>query len=152
MESVEIYKKNIDDSNVNQKAIVFKVLFNNDVSQGLVPYNNLPYDNEMSESKQLLLKFFKKIQLSIRTEKQKSNLRTIYLHNPRDVLPHYNMTEEIYNANKDILDTMNIVIFIREPRYDINDPEYDSYNANEDMRLQHLLDYVQYKREHPNNN
>ena len=149
MQNKIVYQKEIDYSNIHDKAIVFKVLLDEQGNEQIFPYNQLPYESEMSENKELLMKFFKRVTLKVSNSKQESNDQPIYLHNPKDKFPHYNMTKEIYNAYRDILDTMPIVIFIREPNSNIDDPEYDDYNPNMDMRLQHLIDYVKYKRLHP---
>lgn len=146
MGNVKVYEKEINSSNVEQKAIIFKDLLNNNVAPELTPYSTLPYENSFGDEN-LLLKFFKKVTLHVSNSEQESNSVSIYLRNPKDCLPHYNMTQEIYNNNRDILDQMEIVIFIREPNEDSS--YYDDYDPNEDMRLQHLLAYVQYKRQHP---
>ena len=112
----------------------------------LIFFKDIDYPNEDgSESKyseidyeegELLGKFLKKFSISISGPSgQKSNEISIYLHNNDDRSPHYEMTQNTYKAYKELLDTMDLVIFTYS-----NDKKETI--EDKDKRLQHLLKYL----------
>lgn len=138
----------IDEDSYTGKVLIFEDLLTSKYDNY---YDKLNYDETASETLFTLDKFLKKIQLEVEQNGQESNKRNFYLHNKRDQIPHYNISQELYDANKDILQTLPIVLFIRKTNVDVpvTSEEYDDYDPTADKRLQHLLKYVRYKREHP---
>lgn len=138
----------IDEASYNGKILIFEDLLTSKYNNY---YDKLDYDETATDTLFLLDKFLKKIQIEVEQNGQGSNKRKFYLHNKRDQTPHYNITPELYEANKDILKTLPIVLFIRKPNIDVPSysEDYDDYNPQEDKRLQQLLKYVDYIREHP---
>ena len=112
----------------------------------LIFFKDIDYPNEDgSESKyaeidyeegELLGKFLKKFSISVSgSSGQKSNEIPIYLHNNDDRSPHYEMTQNTYKAYKELLDTMDLVIFTYS-----NDKKETI--EDKDKILQHLLKYL----------
>lgn len=94
-------------------------------------YSEVDYEED-----ELLGKFLKKFSISISgASGKKSNEISIYLHNNNDKAPHYEMTQNTYKAYKELLDTMDLVIFTYS-----NDKK-ETIEDN-DKRLQHLLKYL----------
>ena len=144
MSESKIYQKEVKITSKNQPIITFSDLLDDKKNIGLTHYRDLPFDN----SENLRYKFFKKVKINVQTESDSAEPVRIYLQNTYDTTEHFDMTQEIYDLNKDILDTLDIVIFIRVPYTDCetSDPEYDDYNPSKDQRLQHLLEYVEFLR------
>ena len=144
MSESKIYQKEIDEVNKNQPFIIFSDLLNDKKTTESIKYRDLPFDS----SENLRYKFFKKVKINVQTRNDLAEPVRIYLQNTYDTSNHFDMTQEIYDLNKDILDTLDIVIFIRVPctACDIDDPNYDDYDPTKDQRLQHLLEYVEFLR------
>lgn len=136
----------IDEDNYDGKILIFKDLLTSKYDKY---YDKLNYDE--TENIITLGNFLKKIKIKVETNEKSSNERNFYLHNKADQVAHYNITQDLYDENKDILDTLPIILFIRTPNTDVSpdSEEYDSYDPLQDKRLQHLLKYVQYKRNNP---
>ena len=125
---INTIEKGQEFNNSSRELIKFKSLDNIKQNQEFSDYSQIDY-----EEGELLGKFLKKFVISISSATgNKSNEVPIYLHNNDDNSSHYAMTEGTYENYKNILDTMDLVIFT----YGNNEKET---SEDKDKRLQHFL-------------
>lgn len=125
---INTIEKGQEFNNSSKELIKFKSLDNIKQNQEFSDYSQIDY-----KEGELLGKFLKKFVISISSATgKKSNEVPIYLHNNDDNSPHYAMTEDTYENYKNILDTMDLVIFT----YGNNEKET---SEDKDKRLQHFL-------------
>lgn len=136
-----IYSQEIETKTKTNPFITFSKLDKITQDNTSSEYSQVDYE----ENNELLGKFLKKFSISIQgTTGVKSNEIPIYLHNNSDKAPHYEMTESTYESYKDILDTLDLVVFT------YSDSEKETVE-DKDKRLQHLLKFLDKIREEQGN-